>query len=111
MARIAGVDLPNNKRGEIGLTYIFGTLLTAGGYLKQLNLFAATTLVINVIVNLVLIPRMGAVGSAWASLVAQSFMALVQFVIAIRFFRLPFSTFRLPHAADIKRLIQIIKEK
>ena len=24
MARIAGVDFPNNKRGEIGLTYIFG---------------------------------------------------------------------------------------
>ena len=24
MARIAGVDLPQNKRGEIGLTYIFG---------------------------------------------------------------------------------------
>ena len=24
MARIAGVDLPNNKQGEIGLTYIFG---------------------------------------------------------------------------------------
>ena len=24
MTRIAGVDLPNNKRGEIGLTYIFG---------------------------------------------------------------------------------------
>ncbi|HDO27887.1 MAG TPA: 30S ribosomal protein S13 [Bacteroidetes bacterium] len=24
MARIAGVDIPNNKRGEIALTYIFG---------------------------------------------------------------------------------------
>ncbi len=24
MARIAGIDLPRNKRGEIGLTYIFG---------------------------------------------------------------------------------------
>jgi small subunit ribosomal protein S13 len=24
MARIAGVDIPNNKRGEIGLTYIYG---------------------------------------------------------------------------------------
>jgi small subunit ribosomal protein S13 len=24
MARIAGVDLPKDKRGEIGLTYIFG---------------------------------------------------------------------------------------
>ena len=24
MARIVGVDLPKNKRGEIGLTYIYG---------------------------------------------------------------------------------------
>jgi small subunit ribosomal protein S13 len=24
MARIAGVDLPKNKRGAIGLTYVFG---------------------------------------------------------------------------------------
>lgn len=38
MARIAGIDLPRNKRGEIGLTYIFGIgrstarriLITAG---------------------------------------------------------------------------------
>jgi small subunit ribosomal protein S13 len=28
MARIAGVDLPNEKRVEIGLTYIFGIGLT-----------------------------------------------------------------------------------
>ena len=28
MARIAGVDLPNSKRVEIGLTYIFGIGLT-----------------------------------------------------------------------------------
>ena len=28
MARIAGVDLPNKKRVEIGLTYIFGIGLT-----------------------------------------------------------------------------------
>lgn len=24
MARIVGIDLPNNKRGDIGLTYIYG---------------------------------------------------------------------------------------
>jgi small subunit ribosomal protein S13 len=24
MARLAGIDLPKHKRGEIGLTYIFG---------------------------------------------------------------------------------------
>jgi small subunit ribosomal protein S13 len=29
MARIAGVDLPKNKRGVIGLTYIFGIGLTS----------------------------------------------------------------------------------
>ncbi len=38
MARIAGVDIPDNKRGEIALTYIFGigrssaqTILTQAG--------------------------------------------------------------------------------
>ena len=36
MARIAGVDLPNNKRVEIGLTYIFGIgLTTAKQILKE----------------------------------------------------------------------------
>lgn len=31
MARISGIDLPKNKRGEIGLTYIFGIgKVTAG---------------------------------------------------------------------------------
>ena len=84
----------------ISLTYIFGTLLTAGGYLRQLNLFAATTLVLNVVVNLLLIPRLGAVGSAWASLTAQTFMALAQLLLAIRLFRLPWSAFRLPRLSD-----------
>lgn len=36
MARIAGVDLPKNKRGEIGLTYIYGIgRSTAQNILKQ----------------------------------------------------------------------------
>ncbi len=33
MARIAGVDLPKNKRGEIGLTYIFGIGLATSRYI------------------------------------------------------------------------------
>ena len=46
MARIAGIDLPKNKRGEIGLTYIYGVgrsrardiLDKAGvGYDKKVN--------------------------------------------------------------------------
>lgn len=77
----------------IGITYIFGTLLTAGGHLRQLNLFAAMSLALNIGVNLLLIPRFGAVGSAWASLSAQTFMALAQFILAVRLFHLPWSTF------------------
>ncbi|MEI8111506.1 MAG: 30S ribosomal protein S13 [Chitinophagia bacterium] len=46
MARIAGIDLPKNKRGEIGLTYIYGIgrstaqyILTKAGidYDKKVN--------------------------------------------------------------------------
>ncbi len=33
MARIAGVDLPKNKRGEIGLTYIYGIGLSTAKYI------------------------------------------------------------------------------
>jgi small subunit ribosomal protein S13 len=33
MARIAGVDLPKNKRGEIGLTYIYGIGLSTAQYI------------------------------------------------------------------------------
>ncbi|MBQ0122054.1 MAG: 30S ribosomal protein S13 [Bacteroidales bacterium] len=39
MARIAGVDLPNNKQGAIGLTYIFGIgRSSANKILKDLNI-------------------------------------------------------------------------
>ena len=38
MARISGVDLPKNKRGEIGLTYIYGIgKVTAGKILDSAN--------------------------------------------------------------------------
>jgi small subunit ribosomal protein S13 len=36
MARISGVDLPKNKRGEVGLTYIYGIgRSTANSILEQ----------------------------------------------------------------------------
>lgn len=35
MARIAGIDLPKNKRGEIGLTYIFGIGLSTSRYILE----------------------------------------------------------------------------
>lgn len=35
MARIAGIDLPKNKRGEIGLTYIFGVGNSTARYILE----------------------------------------------------------------------------
>ena len=95
----------------IGLTYIFGTLLTAGGYLRQLNTFAAVSLVLNIVVNMLLIPRLGAVGSAWASLSTQSFMALAQVLLSVRLFHLPAAAFGLPYPKEIVNNIKAIITK
>jgi len=35
MARISGVDLPKNKRGEIGLTYIYGIGRSTAQYILE----------------------------------------------------------------------------
>ncbi len=72
----------------IGTTYIFGTLLTANGSLRQLNLFAALSLLLNIGVNLLCIPHWGAVGATVASLVAQSFIGIAQMILAGHLFRL-----------------------
>ena len=72
----------------ISMTYVFGTLLTAAGRLRQLNTFALCTLAINILINVFCIPRWGALGSAWASLVAQSFMAITQLWAAMKIFHL-----------------------
>lgn len=89
----------------ICLSYIFGTLLTADGRLRQLNILATFSLALNVGVNLLLIPRLGAVGSAIASLSTQSFMAIAQLLLAIRMLHLPPSAFGLPRLAGLKELL------
>ena len=35
MARIAGIDLPKNKRGEVGLTYIYGIGPSTARYILE----------------------------------------------------------------------------
>lgn len=72
----------------IATTYVFGTLLTAAGRLRQLNRYAAVTLLLSVLLNVLLIPRFGAVGSACAAVGAQSLMAVAQVVAAVRIFAL-----------------------
>ncbi len=73
----------------ISITYIFGTLLTANNNLKLLNLLSFGTLLINIVINLMLIPKLGAMGSAYASLTAQSVVAVTQIIFVFRIFRFP----------------------
>lgn len=92
----------------IGITYIFGTLLTAGGRLRQLNLLATATLAINIAANLLLIPRLGAVGSAWAALTAQTFMAVAQLLLAVRIYRLPAAAFLPLNPRNIYSILSLL---
>jgi O-antigen/teichoic acid export membrane protein len=76
--------------GFIGIatTYIFGTLLTANGSIRELNFMAAGGMVLNVVLNLILIPKFFALGSAVASMVTQLATALTQVLIAAYIFKL-----------------------
>ena len=71
----------------VSTTYIFGTLLTANGNLRQLNIIAFLGLVINLILNYMLIPRLLASGSAISSLVTQFTMAILQVLMVQRIFK------------------------
>jgi peptidoglycan biosynthesis protein MviN/MurJ (putative lipid II flippase) len=71
------------------MNYLFGTLLTANGSMKQLNIIASIGIVINVTVNLLLIPRMQACGSAVASLCTQLLVSVLQFVFAMSIIGIP----------------------
>ena len=72
----------------ISSNYIFGTLLTANKSLKALNIVAFIGLVANIAVNLILIPKLMAVGSAWASLFAQGGTAILQLLLAKKVFNM-----------------------
>ncbi|MCY1721160.1 oligosaccharide flippase family protein [Prolixibacteraceae bacterium Z1-6] len=87
--------------GFIGIatSYIFGTLLTANGSMKQLNIMAATGMALNIALNLLLIPRFQAFGSAWASLSTQLFTGATQLILALYIFKLK---------PEIKYIIQLV---
>jgi O-antigen/teichoic acid export membrane protein len=67
--------------------YIFGTLLTANGNLKYLNIIAACGMFVNVAFNFVMIPHFHAVGSAIVSLTTQIFVPAIQVVVIQKIFK------------------------
>lgn len=72
----------------LSTTYVFGTLLTANGSLKQLNIVAGAGVAINILLNLIVIPRFLAVGAACTSLCVQAVTAFLQYLLAKRILKL-----------------------
>lgn len=66
----------------ISSTYVFGTLLTANGNLRVLNLLAGSAVVVNIGLNLLFIPKWQALGSAVASLITQLMVSVVQIIVS-----------------------------
>jgi len=72
----------------VSVTYIYGTLLTANGSLKQLNQMALGGLTLNFFLNYFLIPEFGATGAAVSTLLTQSLTAFIQLILAYRIVKL-----------------------
>lgn len=72
---------------SISLSYIFGTLLTSNGSMKIINLISLAGVITNIGLNLVLIPRYGAVGASFASLTTQAISVFLQFYFCYKIFK------------------------
>jgi len=68
----------------VSTSYIYGTLLTANNNLRHLNILATSIVVINISLNLILIPRYQAYGAAIASLFSQGIFAIMQLILCVR---------------------------
>ena len=65
-------------------TYIFGSLLVANGSLRQLNYLYAASLLFNVVLNLLLIPKYKAEGAAIATCLTQFGVLIAKLALAHR---------------------------
>lgn len=86
----------------ISSVYIFGTLLTANGNLKVLNIIALGGMVLNVGLNLIFIPKFGAIGTTGATLFTQIVVAGLHIAVAGKQFDLSFTK------RDIVRVVLFI---
>lgn len=67
-----------------GIIQLYGTLLTATGHIRLFCLISGVALLLNILLNLYLIPRYGALGCCFAALISQSLAALFTLQLAIK---------------------------
>lgn len=71
----------------MSFSHVFGTLLTANNNLRILNQMALFGVLLNVVLNLILIPKMEAEGAAIATITTQALTALFQVVAVMLVFK------------------------
>lgn len=72
--------------------YVFGSMLTAKGLIRLLIIWCGIGLLISLVANMLFIPLWGALGTAVATLLTQSFVGFGKMFWAIRKIKLNFST-------------------
>jgi O-antigen/teichoic acid export membrane protein len=70
------------------VTIIFGTLLTANGNLRFLNIVSSIGILFNVVFNYLLIPEYGAIGATITSLITQTIVALIYVIHTFKLFKI-----------------------
>ncbi len=73
-----------------GSTYVFGTMLTARGDIRTLNIVAMSGFVLNIILNFIFIKKYAAIGAAWATVVTQFATAGIQLWLSLRLVKIRF---------------------
>jgi O-antigen/teichoic acid export membrane protein len=66
----------------MSLSLVYGTLLTAAGELRAMNVISLIGVITNVALNCLLIPQHGAQGAALATLITQGSTAVAQMIVA-----------------------------
>jgi O-antigen/teichoic acid export membrane protein len=87
----------------VSFNYIFGTLLTANGNLKPMNILATFAVLVNITSNLILIPKYGSTGAAFSSMITQFLTLIFQIYLCFKFF-----SFKVQRSSNLRLLSFIV---
>lgn len=77
----------------VSVAYTYGTLLVAGGQLRIFNIITFVAMLLNIGLNLMLIPEMAALGATWATIFTQLLASTCLIYFAHRYLGKPLPVF------------------
>lgn len=83
--------------------YVYGTLLTANGNIRLLNKIALIGVLLNLILNIIFIPKFGALASAYIAVLTYGIVTISQLIFSFKIFK-----FRIKSSNLIQTLLSAI---